>query len=206
MMSNTTLLRIDSSVRGEASVSHALTNYVTEQLQKLIPNINVITHDVGSAPLAAMSADQLRSVHGSLPSDDPGVQAQQALSDSLIDELMASRMLVIGAPIYNFGVPAALKIWLDHICRARKTFRYTETGPVGLTDIDHAYVVVSSGGTPVGGAMDFVSPYLRHVLGFVGVKHIHIIRADGSGQDAEGVLTRGRAQIDELLAGLKAEV
>lgn len=205
-MNHNTLLRIDSSVRGEASVSHTVTNYLTEQLQQFASELNLIEHDLGSQPLPPMSAEQLRSVHGSIPSDDPAVQAQQALSDRLVDELMTTRLLVIGAPVYNFGVPAALKVWLDHICRARKTFRYSETGPVGLTDIDHAFVVVSSGGTAVGGPMDFVSPYLRHVLGFVGVKHVHIIRADGSGQDADGVIARARVQIDELLVGLKAEV
>ena len=101
-----------------------------------------------------------------------------ALSDTLIAELEAADTLVLGVPIYNFGVPAAFKAWIDLVARARKTFKYSETGPVGLLEGKTAYVVVASGGTAAGSEIDFATPYLRHVLGFLGIHDVTIIAAD----------------------------
>jgi FMN-dependent NADH-azoreductase len=108
-------------------------------------------------------------------------------------------VLVIGAPIYNFAPPAALKLWIDQIARARETFRYTETGPVGLLTGKRAVIVTASGGTAVGSEIDFATGYLRHILGFVGVTDVEIIAADRTMAD-DGSVERARSAIAALAA------
>jgi FMN-dependent NADH-azoreductase len=118
-------------------------------------------------------------------SDDQ--KAALAASDEMIAELEAADTIVIGVPIYNFSIPAALKAWIDLIARARKTFRYTEAGPEGLLKGKKAYLVVTSGGVPVGSDYDFATGYLRHVLGFVGITDVNIIAADQQMMNGEAI-------------------
>lgn len=122
-----------------------------------------------------------------------------AYSDELVNELKDADVLLIGAPIYNFSIPAALKAWIDMIARARSTFRYTENGPVGLLKGKKAYLVVATGGVPVGGAMDFATPYLRHALAFVGITEVEIVTADRINSDKHESMDRARAQIADLI-------
>jgi FMN-dependent NADH-azoreductase len=103
--------------------------------------------------------------------------AELAVSDALVAELEAADVIVIGAPIYNFSIPAVLKAWIDMVARAGVTFRYGEDGPEGLLNNKKAYVVMASGGVPIGSAMDFASPYLRHLLGFIGIHDVEFISA-----------------------------
>jgi FMN-dependent NADH-azoreductase len=123
------------------------------------------------------------------PPEERGEAERAALaeSDALVAELKAADVLVIGVPIYNFGIPAALKAWVDLVARARVTFRYTEQGPVGLLTGKRAYLAVASGGTPVGSAIDFATGYLRHVLGFLGIDG-----GGGGGRRPGGDPGRGR--------------
>ena len=121
-------------------------------------------------------------------------------SDRLVAQLEAADVVVIGAPIYNFGIPAALKAWVDMVARARVTFRYTEQGPVGLLEGKRAILVMASGGTPVGSGIDFASGYLRHVLGFIGIHEVDVIAADRAMvSGAEAALASALAQLDALL-------
>ena len=122
-----------------------------------------------------------------------------AYSDELVNELRDADVLLIGAPIYNFSIPAALKAWIDMIARARSTFRYTENGPVGLLKGKKAYLVVATGGVPVGSAMDFATPYLRHALAFVGITEVEIVTADRINSDKHESMDRARAQIADLI-------
>lgn len=122
-----------------------------------------------------------------------------AYSDELVNELKDADVLLIGAPIYNFSIPAALKAWIDMIARARSTFRYTENGPVGLLKGKKAYLVVATGGVPVGSAMDFATPYLRHALAFVGITEVEIVTADRINSDKHESMDRARAQIADLV-------
>jgi len=119
-------------------------------------------------------------------------------SDELVRELFEAQSVVIAAPIYNFSIPAALKAWIDQIARAKLTFQYTEEGPVGLLGGRKAYIVVSSGGVPVGSAADFATPYLRHVLGFVGIDDIEIIDASAQMIRGAAALAGAHAQVEEL--------
>ncbi len=111
------------------------------------------------------------------PEDErtPEQQKTLALSDHLIAELEQADVLVIGAPVYNFGIPVALKAWIDLVARARKTFRYTTDGPEGLLKNKKVYVMYASGGTPMGSAYEFVTPYLKQALGFLGLTDIEFI-------------------------------
>jgi len=104
--------------------------------------------------------------------------AALSFSDELVEEVEKADVLVIGVPVYNFAAPASLKAWIDQIARARRTFRYTADGPEGLLTGKTAVLVVASGGTRVGSAVDYATPYLRHVLGFVGITDVHVVAAD----------------------------
>ncbi|MEM7499017.1 MAG: NAD(P)H-dependent oxidoreductase, partial [Pseudomonadota bacterium] len=122
------------------------------------------------------------------------------LSETLIGEIEAADTLVIGVPIYNFGVPAAFKAWIDLIARARRTFRYTENGPVGLLEGKRAILVVASGGTEVDGGIDFATPWLRHVLGFIGIHDVEVIKADRQMLRGEDARLEAEAAIERLAA------
>lgn len=121
-----------------------------------------------------------------------------AHSDTLVGELQEADILVIGVPVYNFSIAAALKAWIDMIARARLTFAYTENGPKGLLTGKKAYLVVASGGVSVGSAMDFATPYLKHALGFIGITDVEVIAADGLNSNPDESIERARAQIAEL--------
>lgn len=193
------ILRIDTSARTENANTRAVASYLLERLTAARKTA-VTQRDLARQPIPAISAEDLIDLHGSNAADRESLQRHLALSTELIAELKAADTLVIGAPMYNFGIPATLKQWLDFICRAGETFRYTENGPQGLTGIKHAYVVVASGGTAIGSEMDFVSDYMRAVLGFIGVKQVHIIEAAGSKRTPDKVIADARQQIDTLLA------
>lgn len=195
-----TILHIDSSARGEGSITRALSQYLVSALDQ-----PVIRRDLGLRPLPEISPAELMAVHDSIPSEDPGCKAQLALSNELIEELRAVDTVVMGVPMYNFGVPASLKQWIDAVCRAGVSFSYSAEGPQGLLDVRRVFLLVSSGGTPVGSAADFVTPYLQHICRFIGIEEIHVIDAGGSKRDPDGIIARARRQIDELLSAGAAD-
>ena len=171
-----TLLHLNASARTEGSVTRDLSQRLVDQLSD--ESTTLITRDVGIVALPLLSEAW---VGANFTPDDARTPEQHkvlALSDELIAELEAADTLVLGVPIYNFGVPAAFKAWIDLVARARKTFKYTETGPVGLLDGKRAYVVAASGGTAAGSEIDFATPYIRHVLGFLGIHDVTIVAAD----------------------------
>jgi FMN-dependent NADH-azoreductase len=118
-----------------------------------------------------------------------------ALSDEIVSELKSTDTLVIGVPIYNFSMPASLKAWADLAARVGETFRYTENGPVGLLENKKAYVVIASGGTKVDSKIDFLTPWLRHYLGFIGIKDVTVISADALNQNFETGIARAEQQL-----------
>jgi len=118
-----------------------------------------------------------------------------ATSDILVDELNKADLIVIGLPIYNFGVPAAFKAWVDQVVRSKLTFRYTDNGPIGLLNNKKAYIVIASGGTKLGTELDFISVYIRHVFSFIGIKDISIIDSSGIGQDESATLARAHEML-----------
>jgi FMN-dependent NADH-azoreductase len=109
-----------------------------------------------------------------------------AISDTLIEELMAADTLIFATPVYNFGVPAIVKAWADLVARAGTTFKYTENGPVGLLEGKKVYLAAASGGTPIGSGMDYMSSWLKFFLAFLGIGDVEVIAADGiMGADGE---------------------
>ena len=192
-----TLLRVNASMRKQGSISRQLTDELIQSLVASRPDTQIVTRELTQGVSlideewigANFTGDEERSAEQ---------RAKLAESDALVAELEAADTLVIGVPIYNFGVPAAFKAWVDMIARARKTFKYTENGPVGLLEGKKAYVVIASGGTQSGSDIDFATPYVRHVLGFVGIHDVSIIAADQLMATGDEKLAAARAQIAAL--------
>lgn len=193
-----TILHIDSSARTTGSVTRTLSQNLVEKLSDA--NTAVVTRDIGRSPLPILTEEW---VGANFTPDDARTPVQKdvlALSDQLVEELEAADAIVLGVPIYNFGVPATFKAWIDLVARARKTFQYTENGPVGLLQGKKAYVAIASGGTASGSEIDFATPYVRHVLGFLGIHDVTIIAADQLMAVGDSKVTEAQQQIDGLAA------
>lgn len=190
-----TLLRIDASARTEGSTSRALTNRIAE---KLAPKQTVIRDLSGGLPL--IDADWIAANFTPEADRAEEQRARLALSDELIAELKAADTILIGVPVYNFGVPSGLKAWIDLVARAGVTFRYTEAGPEGLLTGKRAILAVASGGTEVDSAIDFATPYMRHMLGFMGITDVQVVRSDRQMVDAEASSARADIDIEGLAA------
>lgn len=169
------ILHIDASGRGATSVSRKLSSQLVQQLRT--DNGSITYRDV-SQGLPFVDEVMISAYY--TPAVDRTEQQQQAieLSNAIVDELRANDTMVIGMPIYNFSMPAGFKAWSDLAARVGETFRYTEDGPVGLLVGKKAYVVVVSGGTEVASEIDFLTPWLRHYLGFIGISDVDFVQAD----------------------------
>lgn len=188
------ILRIDGSMRRTGSISRQLTDEVIDHLTSQAPGAEVRSRDLAD-PLPHVTEDWINANFTDPDQRTTDQKQTLAQSDGLVQELEAADTIVIGLPIYNFGVPAAVKTWVDLIARARRTFKYTDTGPEGLLTGKTAYIVVASGGTGVGTEIDFATDYLKFALGFVGIKDVKIIDASAHIKDLDEALTRARAQI-----------
>ncbi|MCJ8335163.1 MAG: NAD(P)H-dependent oxidoreductase [Epibacterium sp.] len=190
-----TVLHIDSSARLTGSATRDLSAAV---VAKLAPE-TVIRRDVAN-PLPLLDEAW---VSANFTPENERSDAQRnilALSDELVAELKAADTVVIGAPIYNFSVPATLKAWLDQVARAGITFQYTENGPEGLLTGKRAVIVSASGGTPVGAEFDYAVPYLRHMLGFIGITDVQVVAADQQAINAEGSMAKAKDAVAALAA------
>jgi FMN-dependent NADH-azoreductase len=190
----TKILRIESSIKGGASVTRKLTDGLVAKFH----DADVTVRDAQGIPLIDGAWVGAAYTPADARTDDQ--KAALALSDRLIAELQAADVIVIGAPIYNFGVTGPLKAWIDQICRVGVTFAYTETGPKGQLADKPVYVAYASGGVPMGSAYDFSSAYLRQVLGFVGLTNVQFIAAEGVASDEAAALARGHQAIAALAA------
>lgn len=193
------ILRIDASMRKTGSHSRSLTDQVIEQLGRN-RELDIVTRDLADSGLSFVDESWIGANFTDPAERSDDQKAALARSDALVAELKAADTVVIGLPIYNFGIPAALKAWVDMIARARETFRYTENGPEGLLKGKSAILVVASGGTAVGSEIDFASTYMTHVLGFVGIHDITIIGADQLMMGEAEKLAAAQARIKALAA------
>lgn len=190
-----TVLRIDSSVRKDESVTRDLTNRIVARLNA----DEVITRDLIETPPLV---DEAWATANFTPADKR-TDAQKeilALSDKIIDELRAADTIVIGLPIYNFMIPASLKAWVDQFIRAGVTFRYTEAGPEGLLPNKRAILAVASGGTGVGSEIDHATTYMKFILGFVGITDVSVVAADQLAIDAEGSVKNAYEAVEQIAA------
>ena len=201
-MPSPTLLRVDASARRDGSSSRALVTRLADGLVDAGAAERVVHRDLADG---VELIDQAWIGANFTPDAErtPEHLERLSVSDALVAELMEADIVVIGMPIYNFGPPAALKAWIDLVARARKTFRYSESGPVGLLENKKAYVVVTSGGTAVDSTIDFATPYLRHALGFVGIDDVTVIGADRQMANADAV-SAAEARIDALASDARA--
>lgn len=192
------VLEVQASARGEGSISRDLTADLIAALEARHGDLNVTRRDLAKG---LPFVDEAWVAANFTPDEDRTSTHRQILSrsDDLVAELQAADVIVIGAPMYNFSVPAVLKAWIDMIARARLTFEYTENGPRGLLEGKKAYVVVPSGGVPVGSPADFATPYLRHALKFVGITDVEFIGAQGADRGNDEALDSARARIAELV-------
>jgi FMN-dependent NADH-azoreductase len=204
-----TILLVTSSPRGNASYSKQIAESVVADLRKKDPNAKLIVRDLAQAPLPHIDDDFVAATRGP---DGPQTQRQRAIlaiSDALIDELLAADIVVIAAPMINFSVSSTLKSWFDYIARAGRTFRYSEAGAQGLVIGKRVIIVSASGGIYSGerATFDFQVPWLRGMLGFLGMTDVEVIRVEGTAlgpQAAEQALARAAAQARKVVGALAA--
>lgn len=202
-MSN--ILVLNSSVSGEASVSRLLVADAVTELTQRDPSATLVFRDLAADPVPHLTPETVAGVRSQATT--PAEQVARALSDELIAELRAADTIVIGAPMYNFSIPTTLRSWFDHVLRAGETFSYSEAGPKGLLSGKKVIVVESRGGLyseDPAQAIDFQEPYLRQLLGFIGLADdLTFIRAEkiGYGPDArDQALADSRAELAKLPA------
>jgi FMN-dependent NADH-azoreductase len=191
------LLHIDSSALGGYSVSRQLSATIVAELKLQTPNVEISYLDLAAQPLAHWT-----------PAAVDASTAEAALGNTLLEQFLAADIVVIGAPMYNFGISSQLKAWIDRIAVAGKTFRYTENGVEGLAKGKQLIIASSRGGMYVEGpfaAFDHQETYLRAVLGFIGVSDITFVRAEGvatSPEKKEQALKSAQDSVPQVVSGL----
>ena len=176
------LLHIDSSLLGEGSASRQLTRSLVERFRRDHLGLEVISRDLDAAPLPHLTGADLAArqpANGAEEALSAGARANAAVLQEFVD----ADIVVVGAPMYNLGVPSVLKAWIDRISIAGATFRYTEHGPVGLAGGKRVVIASTRGGLYAEGsptsALDFQETYLRAVFAFLGVTDVQVVRAEG---------------------------
>jgi len=196
------ILQINSSARVEGANSTRLANAVTARLLAKHPGASVTVRDLAVTPHPVLDAAALGALFTPADQRTPEQAARVALDDALIAEVQAHDVIVLGVPMYNFGVPVQLKTWLDAIARAGVTFRYTANGPEGLIQGKKVYVAFARGGIYRGTPADSQTPYIQTILGFLGMTDVKYIYAEGLAMGPEAV-DKGFTQAeDDLLAAL----
>lgn len=164
------LLHIDASALGDNSVSRTLTAAIVQRFRSAEPDLSLRHYDLDATPLGHLTG-------ASLAGADP---AEAARGERVLADFLAADVLVIGVPMYNFSIPSTLKAWIDRIAVAGKTFRYTAEGPEGLAGDKRVILAIAQGGVhTAGGPSDFQESYLRFLFGFLGIKDIEVVRAQG---------------------------
>ena len=195
------VLIIESSARQQDSVSRQLTQTFIKQWQAAHPKDEITVRDLAVNPVPHLDINLLGG--WMKPADQRSDIEQVSLerSNQLTDELLAADVLVMAAPMYNFAIPSTLKAWLDHVLRAGVTFKYTETGPQGLLTGKRAYVLTARGGIYAGSTADHQEPYLRQVMGFIGIHDVTFIHAEGmnlGGDFQEKGLNQANARLAQV--------
>lgn len=181
----TTLLQINSSIFSSGGHSSQLADEFVAIWRRNNPQTEIITRDLANQPLPHLNAQRVSAFF--TPSDALTAEQQVIVDESnvLIDEIKQSEIIVIGLPMYNFGIPSTLKAYFDHIARVGITFRYTDTGPEGLLEGKKVYVFATRGGQYAGTALDSQTNYVRDFLNFLGITDIEFIYAEGLNMNPE---------------------
>ena len=198
-------LHINSSVRNSGSISRKVTEEFLSKWKAKDPYVVVTERDLAINPLPHLTEQTLGAFFTPAENRTPEQNQIAALSESLVQELFDTDVIVIGAPMYNFSITSGLKAWVDHVARAGVTFKYGESGPVGLLTGKKVFIFTTSGGVYSQGpyaAMDFAGTYLRAVLGFIGLTDVQVIYSEGLATGDVGVekaLAQTSDTINELL-------
>lgn len=196
------ILQVNSSARTENSHSTRLASEITAKLQAFHPEATLAVRDLGLQPHPALDETALQALFTPSAQRTPEQAARVALDDTLIAEIQAADAVVLGVPMYNFGITAQLKNWIDAIARARVTFQYTDKGPEGLLKGKKVYVALTRGGQYRNTPADSQVPYLKTVLGFLGMTDVEFVYAEGLAMGAEAeqqAIASARAEIDQLV-------
>jgi FMN-dependent NADH-azoreductase len=197
------ILQINSSARADGSQSTLLANDIAARLSAANPGAKLTVRDFASTPHPALDEATLQALFTPAGQHTPEQAARVALDDALIAELQAADAVVLGVPMYNFAISTQLKNWIDAVCRVRVTFRYTEKGPEGLLKGKKVYVALARGGIYRDGPADSQVPYLKTVLGFLGMTDVQFFYAEGlsiSPENAQKALAQARSEIETALA------
>ncbi|MCG8517563.1 FMN-dependent NADH-azoreductase [Marinobacter sp. CA1] len=197
------ILVITASIFGQNGQSSQLVNQTLDKLTRQHPDATVTIRDLAKNPVPHLDAERFGAFLAA--QDEPTADQADVLafSDALIEELKQADAVILGVPMYNFGVPSVLKAYFDHIARAGITFRYTENGPVGLLADRPVYVLAARGGIYAGTANDSQTPFLRSFLGFLGLTSVEFVYAEGlnMGDDQKtSALDQAGTEIDALTA------
>ena len=194
------LLHVDSSILGEASVSRTVSAAIVERLTSADPTLDVETLDLAAHPIPHLSGAYLAGASADVKHDQ-ALQEDLALGGAALAQFLAADIVVIGVPMYNFSIPSQLKAWIDRVCVAGKTFRYTDKGAEGLCGSKRIVLAISRGGfygpeTPQAAA-EHQESYLKALFTFLGIKDIEVVRAEG--------IAYGPDHREKALASAKAE-
>lgn len=197
-----TLLHVKSSILGEHSQSSALAADFIARWQAAHPEGTVVVRDLAAQPIPHLDGERL----GAFMSEEGQRNAeQQAVLDQsaeLIDELRQADVVVMGIPMYNFSIPSQLKAWFDHIARAGVTFQYTENGPQGMLEDRPVVLFSTRGGIYHANGNDHQTPFLKQLLGLIGLQDLHFVYAEGlnmSGPQKDDALAQAQQQITQLV-------
>ena len=193
-----TLLQIKASLFSDHGQSSRLAASFVAQWQAANPRFQVATRDLANDPIPHLTAERFQAFLAKPEARTPEQAAHVAHSDALIEELRRADVIVLGLPMYNFGVPSTLKAYFDHVARAGQTFRYTEQGPVGLLTGKKVYVVATRGGLYAGTPRDTQAAYVRDFLAFLGLTDVEFVFAEG--------LAMGEGPKDAALAQAGARI
>jgi FMN-dependent NADH-azoreductase len=174
-----TLLQINTSLFSNSGQSTRLADQFVAGRQAADPDLDVVVRDLAREPVPHLTAERFQAFLAQPEARTPAQQTFVAESDALIDELKTADVIVIGLPMYNFGVPSQLKAYFDHVARAGVTFRYAEKGPVGLLTGKKAYIFATRGGLYAGTPRDVETSYVRQFLAFLGITDVEFVYAEG---------------------------
>ena len=198
MQNQLRVLRLDASANPGDSASKQLGERLIEKLEQGA-EVELRVRDLNS-DLSFIDSQWVGANFTAAEERNPGQVERLRFSDALIEELRWADHIVVTTPMYNFSVPATLKAWIDLVCRAGVTFRYTENGPVGLLQDKSVDIVITTGGVPLGSPVDFLSGYLKQVFGFIGIGDVNMIAADQMNVDADASFARALDQIETRVA------
>lgn len=185
MKSSKTLLQLNTSLHSERGQSSLLASQFVRKWQESNPDGRVVIRDLALTPPPHLTAERFEAFLTAPEKRTPEQVRHAAESDELIGELRSAAIVVIGLPMYNFGIPSALKTWIDHIARAGETFKYTATGPVGLLADRPVLLFATRGGMYQGTPRDTQSAYMTDLLNFVGIRNIEFVYAEGLAMSEE---------------------